>query len=386
MRKDPFKYLLLLLLLSMTVFSIYHCKKPFLPPAIRTGNNYLVVDGIINTGTDGVTVINLNRTRNLGDTLVTGIPELRATVDIVSSSGTAYALHDTAGNGIYASAPLSLDITQSYRIAITTSDGRKYQSDLVPCKTTPAIDSFYWEQPHDLTFYLDTHDPSNTTNYYRWDYTETWQHNSNLQTVWYVKDHTILPTDSTTQTSECWTDLHSSTILLASSATLGQDRIDHFPVNTILNGDDKLDNKYSILVRQYALTADAYNYWQVIQKTSQNLGSLFDLQPTQLTGNIHCTSNPDEPVIGFASASSIREARIFLYNTNMTDWRHNSLSYSCDTLGIPVNQSDYRIYLYPDTNYAPYYFISNGPLILASRRCLDCTLFGGTNIKPSYWK
>jgi hypothetical protein len=344
------------------------------------------VDGVINIGTDAVTSININRTRNLGDTVTTGIPELHAQVAIVSGNNATYPLTDTAGNGIYTSSPLTLDLNQQYRITLNTADGKKYASDFISPKQTPPIDSFYWQQPHDLTFYINTHDPSNTTRYYRWDYSETWEHDAQLHTAWRVVNGLILPTDSTTQTDQCWTTAHSTNILLSTTATLGQDIVQAFPIQTIPNGDARLTMKYSILVRQYSLTTEAYNYWLLIQKTSQKLGTLFDLQPSQLVGNIHCLTNTNEPVIGFLSATSIRQQRLFLYNTNLAGWQHNGEVYACDTVYVPVNPVDYRIYTYPDTMYAPYYFISNGPLVLVSRLCLDCTLFGGTNVQPPYWQ
>ena len=108
----------------------------------------------------------------------------------------------------------------------------------------------------------------------------------------------IFAVDSITQKTQCWNTNHSTDILLASSANLGQDVINKFPVITIPNPDSRLNMKYSLLLEQYALTADAYKYWETIQKTSQQLGTLFDLQPAQLIGNIHSTSNPNEPVIG----------------------------------------------------------------------------------------
>jgi hypothetical protein len=366
------------------IFSL-KCKKPFEPPAITAKNNYLVVDGVINTGANSVTKINLNRTRNLLDTATIGTPELNANVSILSSNGNVYLLSDANNTGSYISDILNLDTVQKYSIDISTSDGRKYASDFVTSKYTWPIDSVYWLQPSDLTIYIDTHDPANNTHYYRWEYSETWEHDAQLQTAWRVSNGLIVPTDSITQKSLCWTTNNATDILLASTATLSADVVHRFPLVTILNPDIKLDKRYSINVLQYALTEDAYNYWQLIQKTSQTLGSFFDLQPSQLNGNIHSLSNPDEPVIGFISASSIQQQRIFISNSSLKNWQLNPIVYTCDTLEVPVNQFDYRIYTDDHPGYAPFYFISNGPLVIATSICLDCTLFGGSNIKPSFW-
>ena len=366
---------------------LLHCKKPYAPPAIMAGNHFLVVDGIINTGAGAVTSIRVDRTRNLADSIQGGIPELKAQVAIVAGNGAVFTLHDTAGAGFYTSVPLNLDPKQTYKIAITTADGRKYASDLVPNKETPLMDSLYYEEPGDFTVYVDTHDPSGNTRYYRWDYTETWEHDSQLMSGWIVVNNFIVPQDSTNQRTNCYTTVNSTNILLGTSEKLSTDQISRMPIRVIRNGDPIINQKYSILVRQYALTQEAYNYWNLIQKTSQKLGTLFDLQPSQLIGNIHCLTNPDEPVIGYMSASSIQQQRIFVYQSELQNWIHNPPAYQCDTLEIPVDQTDYRIYTYPDSIYTAYYFISiHGPLVLVSRTCVDCTLFGGSTVKPSYWK
>jgi hypothetical protein len=359
------------------------CRQVYAPPAITRPNRFLVVDGIVNTSPNAVSTVNLNRTRNLGDTTVTGIPELHAELAIIGSNGVEYPLYDTAGTGVYKSAPLSLDVTKTYYISIRTADGHAYASDPVRCEPTPPIDSVYWRQPSDLTIYISTHDPAGSTHYYRYDYNETWEHDSEWEAIYGVSNHYMFAVDSTNQLHRCWTTDSSHGILLTSSAAETQDVISGYPLLTIPNSDNRLTRAYSILVRQYALTEDAYNYWQLIQKTTQNVGSLFDLQPTQLSGNIHCTTNPAEPVIGFLSACAVQQQRIGIIETSLHNWIHNEPAFGCDTLSIPFDFYNPFAYNYPDTNYAPYYFDGTA-LVLGSAVCLNCLLFGGTNIHPTF--
>jgi hypothetical protein len=375
-----------LILSAGLVLLFFCCRKVYEPPVIKFDNRYLVVDGVINTGVNAVTSLNLNRTRTLSDTTHGGVPELNAKVTIAASNGTKFELKDTSGKGIYTSVALNLDNNLSYHILIATSDGRAYSSDAAACRPTPPMDSLFYEEPDEFTVYVTTHDPSNKTRYYRWDYIETWEHDAQFQTFWGQKNGMIYAADSTSQKFQCYNTIASSDVILNTTFNLASDFVDHFPVHVVPNGDPRLSQKYSILVRQYALTAEAYNYWLLIRKTSQGLGTLFDLQPTQLVGNLHCLTNATEPVIGFVSASSVQEQRLFIYNTNLLNWRHNQPVYQCDTLTIPVNPVDYRIYTYPDTNFAPYYFQGGGGLVIASRKCVDCTYFGGTTQKPFYWK
>lgn len=371
--------------LALLIFLI-GCKQIYAPPAIKAANNYLVVDGFINIGANTSTTFNINRTRNLGDTVTTGVPELNARVSLVGSNGTSYPLSDTANTGNYSSTPLTLDISKQYSIAITTSDGRKYSSDAVPCRLSPPIDSVYWRQPGDFTVYIDSHDPANSTHYYRFDFSETWEHAANYVTPWAVVNGNLTEADSTNQTSICWSTAPSTSVLVDNTTPFAADAVRDFAVRTIPNGDPRIDIRYSILVRQYALTEDAYNYWLLVQKTSQGLGTLFDLQPTQLISNIHCLTNPAEPVIGFISASSVQQQRIFVYETYLHNWQHNSPAFNCDTIEYGYNPNNFPVFDFPDTGYLPYYF--NGPdiLVLAPAFCLDCTRFGGTTVKPSFWQ
>lgn len=181
---------LLLLITGLTT-----CREPFAPPAITQPNRFLVVDGFINTGPNTITTFNLNRTRNLGDTTIIGIPELNAQISIVGSNGNTYPLTDTVDPGIYSSAPLTLDVTQLYHIVISTTAGEKFSSDPVPCLANPPIDSVFWRQPFDLSIYASTHDPTDNTHYYRYDYNETWEHDSQLQSVYTVVNGYLVATD-----------------------------------------------------------------------------------------------------------------------------------------------------------------------------------------------
>jgi hypothetical protein len=137
-----------------------------------------------------------------------------------------------------------------------------------------------------------------------------------------------------------------------------------------------------MLASQYVLTPDAYNYWLILQKNTQNLGTLFDPQPSQLAGNIHCLSNPKEPVIGYLSASSIQQKRLFIDNSQVRNW--DTLTLECPLRQTDRNPVDFHIYSYPDTLWGPYYFSGN-TLYLSKRNCLDCQEQGGTLTKPSFW-
>src|SRR5471030_2616054 len=126
------KWILLLIALA-------GCKKPYNPPAVTTSNSYLVVEGVINSGSDS-TFIKLSRTVNLSSK-VTINPVLNATVTVEGDQNATYPLTAGANGGTYVSAGLNLDNGYKYRLRIKTPDNKEYLSDFVPLLNPPPIDS-----------------------------------------------------------------------------------------------------------------------------------------------------------------------------------------------------------------------------------------------------
>ncbi|HZE83230.1 MAG TPA: DUF4249 domain-containing protein [Puia sp.] len=381
---NPNRRALISLIVCGLVWPWGACKQTYTPPAIKANLNLLVVNGVLNGGPGQPTTIYLSRSQEIGDSILAPpIPELQAKILIQGEGGDTYNLQEQ-GNGTYASGNLTLNTAHKYRLQITTAGGAQYISDYVSIQQTPPIDSLTWQQRGDVTVYLNTHDPANQSHYYRWDYMETWEYHSPLQTLLGVKNHLIYFTDSTNQTQVCWESDNSTNILLGSSAGLGADVISQAPVATVTQTASKLSARYSILVSQYVLTQPAYQYWQILQKNTQQTGTLFDPQPSQLTGNFHRVNNPSEPVIGYMSASSITQKRIFIGNSQVSGW--DTVALACEQKEIPQDPNNFAFYNYPDTTFSPYYFVTTGSLIMLARsECVNCLLRGGTNQKPAYW-
>lgn len=74
-----------------------------------------------------------------------------------------------------------------------------------------------------------------------------------------------------------------------------------------------------LYLNQYSLNNETYLYYKSIYEQYTSEGKLFDPIAVQLTGNIHCTTNPGKQVFGFFEASSVsRSAYIigFRYSWN----------------------------------------------------------------------
>jgi len=306
-------------------------------------------------------------------------------------------------NGYYTSPVLNLVNTRKYRLSITTSDGKIYLSDYVTPITSPPIDSIGFnivnnkQQGAGVQIYLNTHDPNNNTHYYHWDYVETWVFHAKYDSQ-YVSDGTeIVLRTLAQQIYECYGNSISNNILLGSSAKLSQDVISQAPITFIPSTSEKIETRYSINIKQYALTADAYNYFQLLKQNTEELGSIFDAQPSQLTGNIHCTTDATLPVIGYISAGTIQQKRIYINQTQLPVWIP-TYPYDCEvdsdyfatpTLP-PVNQVQNNLIPLPTSNLAlSQFFLPGGRFpagyLATDIDCADCTI-RGTITKPSFWQ
>ena len=368
-------------LAAILVF-LFGCKQQYIPPVAKTNLGYLVVDGTILNGPDP-TVINLSRTQNLTDSIYQQNPETGAQVSLTGNSGSLFSLADM-GNGTYRIDQLNLNAGEAYQLKILTANGEQYLSDTLSVKPDPPIDSVSWKfLPDRIQIYVNTHDPLNNTRYYRWDYSETWEYHSAYDPYLIYDNGTILNRNADQRVYTCWRTGLSNGLLLGSTANLSQDVIFEKPVTYIPLGDQKVSVEYSILVKQYALSRQAFEYWQSLQKSTEQTGSFFDPQPSQLSGNIHSTINPNEPVLGYIEISGEQQQRIFISNKELPSWPYRPPSLDCSQFVVPHDSADY----YFQRGFMPidYTFPASIGFISSTAYCADCTVQGGTNVKPAYW-
>lgn len=374
-----------MLLYCLFALVLSNCKVPYEPTLKSSDTNSLVVEGVI----DGAFpfVIKLSRSRMLtnGDTAAHKY-ELGAKVIVEDDHQNSYPLYET-GMGTYSSlSTLSLNAAYQYRLHIFTANKEEYLSALVPFKSAPAIDSIGWNiKDGGVQVYVNTHDPNNSTTYYRWEYKETWEfHTEYYSNYEYISsDSTVIP--RTNQINICWRSDSSTNIFLSSSANLSSDVIYQMPLPYIQPHDQKLSVLYSIWVKQFALDLNGYNYWLAMKNNTENVGSIFDPQPNETVGNIHCVTNPAENVVGYISAGNTYVKRVFISNQSLPlGW---NLFNPCTLITVPNIKDSLAFYF--GGGYDPI-DVSGPPAFppiaysASDKSCVDCTL-QGTNIKPSFW-
>ncbi|SEJ29335.1 protein of unknown function [Dyadobacter sp. SG02] len=355
--------------------AINSCIEEFSPPEVTNPGVYLVVDGFLNVSGDTSQII-LSHTQGVNEGRQFD-RESGATITAEAENGESYAFQDMGG-GLYQLPPTTLNPDLKYRLNIRRFDGREYESELVVVSKTPPIDSITYrvdEGRNAMMIYVNTHDPSNQTRFYRWNYEETYEYRmayySSL-TRDYENKKIVSRTDNI---NVCWRTLASRDIKLGSTIKLSQDIVRDIPVNVVDINTNKLYFGYSILVRQYGLTREAFEYWTDLAKTTQGTGSLFDPQPSQVTGNIKAKADAKELVFGYFSAAQEQKQRIFIRETLGAYPR----CMAPDTLTFDEAFNGGAVLLYylmgpPKSGY-----------LGTSESCADCRSQGGTTTKPAFW-
>lgn len=365
------------------------CREHFEAPGGAADNSYLVVDGVINSGT-GPTTIRLSRTVPLADSSRSR-PEQNASVRVEGDNNTFAQLYETAP-GVYTNDQLVLIDNVKYRLHINTNSGKEYLTEYAATRKTPPVDNISRERRTDgVELFIDTHDPQDTTRYYRWEYEETWEFNSFYATnLWYVVNPfngnigiDYCPAEYAQKIYTCWASEKSSNILIGTSIKLSRDTI-HLPITFVPQDAWKMSKLYSINVKQYSPSPGGYEFLQRMKKNTENLGSLFDAQPSQLVGNIRCVDDPNEPVIGFIDVGQVQEKRVFISRSEVAPWNYRQACEEMTVRNHPDSIQPIVDYLLP-TSPAQTDIMGNIIYFFASTNvCVDCNT-RGTNQKPSYW-
>ena len=366
----------------MLLFS--HCVQEF-EPSSQGYDNLLVVEAFLSNGNESFEV-KLSRSTTIDTSAF--IPEYGAQVSLTDDIGEKHTLSETS-SGIYQSMEqLNAQVGRSYQLHIQTASGKSYESSEVIMRKTPVIDDLryeFQEKPNGeqgVQFYVNAHDDENKTWYYRWEWDETWEFMTPYDSYLLWEDDMLKLRDE--RINICWKFGNSTTIEISTSKNLSSDFISDYPLLFVSTMTDRLKFEYSLNVRQYALSAESYTFWDELKKTTENLGTLFDPQPSVIKGNMYNINDDNEVVLGYFDASEVHEQRIFINNRDLPPAQYpNYYSYCYDSIDsynrIPAMIKANWMLVTETINEAGF------PAYLFSiPSCIDCRIYG-TNKKPDYW-
>lgn len=329
--------------------------------------------------------------------------ESGANVYIEDDLGTTYTFEEL--NGKYFSTEEFQALPQrKYELNITTSNGRSYISTQEALTTvSPITDVSAVVTTQDgqrgVELRVNSFDPTATSKYYRYEYEETYKI---ISPSWKAIDvnYSPAPADEFYQTPRdpntriCYSTDKSENIILTSTTSLSEDRVQDFPVRFISDQNYIISHRYSILVRQYVQNLAAFTFYETLKKLSTSESILSQTQPGFLMGNIRSTTESSEKVIGFFDVATVSSNRIYFNYADLFPGEPLP-PFAVECTISTFDENDFGgPGRFGERNYLREY-IANGELVyfnyeypiysMVPTPCGDCTSFS-SNVVPSFWE
>ncbi len=316
----------------ITVFCLTSCVDSY---DIRydLSSSVLTVEGFVRDS--DVTTVGIRLSKSLLNS-VYDLPVSGCVVEILVGNGTKVSLKETIP-GIY-TAPSDFRgvVGQTYQLQFKTAEGKSYQSTVEKLNPVSAIKKVYQKfnqngllsadgkKTISSTFdiYIDTEDPANEKNFYLWEWSQ-WEKLYVCITCsgGLLNGTTCTPINSRNPPNydyvcqgNCYDIARNKDInVLADTYVNGLPMVGRLMAKTPYYSD------YGglIEIRQYAVSATAYDYFKLLRDQVQTTGTLTDTPPAAIIGNIQNTNDPTEKVVGFFGASGLSKIRFWIDRTGI---------------------------------------------------------------------
>lgn len=388
-------------ILFLTAFSFLRCIEEFTPRIPDSEADFLIVEGRI---TDEAGPYSVRLSRSIPINSNDKFPVSGASVQI-EEEGTIHPLTDQ-GNGLYSTDGFQGQANRNYRLLISL-DGNQYESSWQTLQPSSEIDSIYYQVGQEETedreysiggiqWFVDSHNEEESgARYYRYEWDETWQTGVKWSTFYnYLGNDLIeLITPPEERHNTCWIDNPSGSINLTSTISLSGNIVSAHPLFFAQDVNERLSVKYSLLVRQYALDEEEYQFLKALRASNIEGGNLFDKQPASVVGNIRSLSNPDITVLGYFSANGVSEQRVFVRNEELPEG-FGEFYVQCELDSILKSHKDYEDFVFSQIKGRLIFFdliranIGGAilGLTLAEPECVDCVFGGGDTQRPDFWE
>ncbi len=374
-------------LLVAFVVLFFSCREPFEPEPTQVPTSVLVVEGYLDT--EGLaSEIKLSRTVPISaqDTL---LAESGASVTVLASNGTTYPLQEQ-NPGVYI---FSYDLPEEgeYRLEIILRGGDRYESKLMrPIITPDILDAGFIRDEDGVEVFVNTQG-NELADDFLWTFEETYISRPRIRTG-YIYDAAIKDVRFSTdeeQIALCFKTEYSPDILLETSSRFQDQVVFKQTITEIPVGDERIQERYSILISQKAIDPDAVKFWETLKRNTEDIGSIFSPLPSQITGNMRSVNGENTPVVGQVSMGVIKQRRIYINLADVAPWGYIDPEFNdCVISEAPVMINEYD-QVFSSGFILPVRELMVGTTIVGyfttSRRCADCTLYA-SRIKPDFWE
>ena len=362
-------------------------------PELEGNRGTLVINGRV-TDQEGFQYIEISRSLAPYDEDQVR-PESGFTVEIQDDEGNSFPGTEMKP-GLYACWMDQEHLVPGTNYRLVASDGLShvYVSAFDELLACPDIDSITWEIQEQQTadpdinyrgvqFFVNTDCSGEHAKNFRWELEETWEYHSTYP-IYIYYDGSIRALDNNSyDLYYCWETDSIPSIFTYSTQNLTSGVIRNYPLNYVSNQSDRFSVKYSLLVKQFSLGQEAFEFWHVLDEQSKQRGELYEAQPARIPGNIHPQDQGEETVLGLFYATSIKEKRIFVrppVGYSMPDCE----PYETDDL---LEFLRFLIAFNPTMQYPIYLLeVDMGDYRYVGQECFDCRLRGGTTERPDFWE
>lgn len=386
-----------IIFLIATFLAVYGCVEPY-EFETETFEDALVVEAIL---TDEIKFqeIQISRTYRLEDDFPTA--ESFADVVVTDDQGNEFFFYEMTPGKYISNVEFGIQPQRKYQLLIQTRDGGSYSSD--PTQMVPGndIEDLYAErvvlQEEDgIALLVDSKNSETASKYALYEYEETYKIVSPIvvrSTIEFEGNNwRVVP--NTKQETICYNTVPSKEIILSNTSALSSNNLDSFLVRFIRKDDPVLGQRYSILVKQYSLTGEAYSYYSTLKKISSSESLLSQNQPGFVNGNMYSINDDDEKVIGYFTLSEVSTKRIYFNYYDFFDFDEPRPKFPEDCIPFrpgelietPIGMIQSGTVRFMNFAGAPVEGeIGEGPIRVVATECVDCTVYG-TNEMPDFWK
>ena len=361
------------IILILPLMMMLGCREEFMPD-VNKYQNLLVVDGMITTD-PGPYTIKLSRTSEVNkpdyDPL-TGcevrIEERTGEIEVLSEAEPG--VYKTSSDGIHG------EVGESYKLSIITPEGKEYASEFIEMKPQVEIGSIRAElqfkesqnYPRPLggyQFYVTTTPAAENANIL-WKLEESYEYTSQFKIDYIYRGMGIEEFQNSDTLYRCWKTQKINQFFVSSTRSLTGTQITNKPLHFVNSSTKRLQVRYSLLVKQYNLNNEAYNYWNDLREQIASDDFLFASQPYQMLGNVRNVDNEEEAVLGYFTVGSVTTKRAFFDKPDIEFFYDKC-----------VPNPDLRGLGYMGPNQFPVYLANSSVgIALASEFCFN---------KPDFW-
>ena len=376
----------ILLGISVVLGVLQACRTPFDPEFPSQKSSFLVVEGYLDS--NGLqSELKLSRSVPL-DSSTAFQPEAGASIFLNSESGESFGFIE-ADPGSYL---FEADLSESgfYTLEIVLRNGDRFHSDRMrPIQTPDIIDAGFQRDEDGVEVFVTTQGDENADDFL-WTYDETWIYRPRIRTnfIYDAGIDDVRTRSQTEQTALCFRSEKSPDILLETSSRYEQQVVFRQTITEIPKGDERIMERYSILISQKAIEEDAVRFWEILKKNTEDIGSIFSPLPSLIGGNIH-GEDASTPVVGQVSLGVIRQRRVYIDLVDVSPWNYIDPDFNdCVIEQEAVMIRDYR------NAFGSGWVVPARPLMVGtaivgyfptSRRCSDCSLYA-SKVIPDFWE